>query len=98
MPGNNSNKRLTRRPMETPGLDVNSMPPQQVQYNYAQPTMYSQLPEPQTMPSQQQFYYNDFTPNPSPQQHGYGNSDFGYVGSMPTDNINHRQHYTPSNY
>ncbi|CAH1731616.1 protein YIF1B [Aphis gossypii] len=96
MQSNSSNKRLTRRPMETPGLDVNSIPPQQVQYNYAQPTMYSPPQEPQTIPSQQQFYYNDFTSIPSQPQHGYGNSDFGYMGSAPTDNINHRQHYTPS--
>jgi len=96
MPGNSGNKRLTRRPMETPGLDVNSIPAQQVQYNYAQP-MYSPSQEPQTMPSQQQFYYNDFTSIPSQPQQGYGNNDFGYMGSMPTDNINHRQHYTPSN-
>jgi hypothetical protein len=69
MPGNSSNKRLTKRPMETPGLDVNSMPPQHMQYNYAQSTMYSQPPDPQTIPSQQQFYYNDFTSIPTPTKH-----------------------------
>jgi hypothetical protein len=80
--------------METPGLDMNNMPmQQQVQYNYAQPGMYSQS-DSQTVPPQQQFYYNDFTSVPS--QQGYGNTDFGYGGSVPMDNANHREHYSPS--
>lgn len=93
----NSNRRLTRRPMETPGLDVNSIPSQQPQYNYAQQSMYSQ-PDTQSMPAQQQFYYNDFTSSPSQPQHGYGNNDFGFGGSRPMENMNHRQHYAPSMY
>jgi len=91
MPGNN-NRRLTRRPMETPGLDVNSTPPQQAQYNYVQPTIYSQ----QDTQSQQQFYYNDFTTVPPQPQPGYGNNDFGYGGTVPMDNMNHRQQYSTS--
>lgn len=94
MPGNSS-RRLTRRPMETPGLDVNSVPMQpQAQYNYSQTPMYSQ-PDAQTP---QQFYYNDFTSVPSQPQQGYGNTDFGYGGSVPMDSANHRQQYTPSIY
>lgn len=91
-------RRLTRRPMETPGLDVNGpAPPQQAQYNYSQPTMYSQ-PDPKSIPSQQQFYYNDFTSVPSQPQHGYAQNDYGYSGQMPMDNSNQRQHYSPSIY
>lgn len=97
MPGSSSSRRLTRRPMETPGLDVNAMPHQQAPYNYAQSTMFSQ-PDTQSLPSQQQFYYNDFTSIPSQPQHGFGNNDFGYSGSVPMDNANHRQHYSPSIY
>lgn len=97
MPGNtSSNRRLTRRPMETPGLDVNAMPQQPSQYNYRQTTMSSQPDPLQSMPSQQQFYYNDFTSLPSQPQHGFGNNDFGYSGSAPMDTANLRQHYSPS--
>jgi len=81
--------------METPGLDVSTSAQQtHNQYNYGQPAMYSQ---PDTQ-SQQQFYYNDFTSIPSQPQQRYANSDFGFGGSVPMDNMNHRQHYTPSNY
>lgn len=92
----NSSRRLTRRPMETPGLDV-SMSAQQThnQYNYGQQAMYSQ---PSGSQSQQQFYYNDFTSIPSQPQHGYANNDFEYDGSVSMDNMNRRQHYTPSIY
>lgn len=82
--------------METPGLDVNNMPQQQPQYNYAQHAMYSQ-PDLQSS-SQQQFYYNDFTSVPSQPTHGYGNNDFGYSESVQMDNTNHRQHYAQSIY
>lgn len=82
--------------METPGLDVNNMSSQNAQYNYAQPAMFSQ-PDTQ-VPSQQQFYYNDFTSVPSQPQQVYRNNDFGYGGSVPMDNKNQRQHYTPSIY
>ncbi|VVC34589.1 Yif1 family [Cinara cedri] len=94
MPGNNSSRRLTRRPMETPGLDVNNMVSQQVQYNYSQPTnMYTQ-PDTQSLPPQQQFYYNDFTSISS--QLSYGNNDFRYSGTVPINNTINRQHYTSS--
>lgn len=84
--------------METPGLDVNSVPmQQQAQYNYAQPAMYSQ-PDTQPVTPQQQFYYNDFTSVPSQSHQGYGNTDFGYGGSVPMDSVNHRQQYSPSMY
>lgn len=83
--------------METPGLDVNNIPSQKAQYNYAQPAMYSQ-PDAQLTP-QQQFYYNDFTTSvPSQPQQIYRNNDFGYSGSVPMDNTNQRQHYTSSIY
>lgn len=91
----NSNRRLTRRPMETPGLDVNNISSQKAQYNYIQPSMYSQ-PDAQ-LPSQQQFYYNDFTSVPSQPQQPYRSNDFGYSGSVPMDNTN-QQHYTSSIY
>lgn len=89
--------------METPGLDVNNVIPQQIQYNYSQPNnmypqstnLYSQ-PDTQSLPSQQQFYYNDFTSIQS--QPGYGNNDFGYGGPVPIDNLNNQQHYTSSNF
>lgn len=90
----NSSRRLTRRPMETPGLDVNMSSPQP-QYNYTlQPSMYSHQ-DSQSSPSQQQFYYNDFTSIPPQQQHGFGNNDFGYAGSMPMETIQ-RQQYASS--
>lgn len=92
MPGNSS-RRLTRRPMETPGLDVNRSSPQaHNQYNYPQPAMYSQQ-DPQSLQAQQQFYYNDFTSIPSQPQQSFPNNDFIYSGQV--DN-NQRQHYTPS--
>jgi len=50
----NSGRRLTRRPMETPGLETNS----KSYYNYPQQPVYSQVDTPQ---SSQQFYYNDFS-------------------------------------
>lgn len=94
MPGNSS-RRLTRRPMETPGLDVNRSSPQATnQYNYVQPAMYSPQ-DPQSLQSQQQFYYNDFTSIPSQPQQSFPNNDFIYSG--PVDN-NQRQHYVPSIY
>lgn len=78
MPDSGGSRRLTRRPMETPGLDVNNTVPQQAQYNYTQPAnMYAQ-PDEQSLPSQQQFYYNNFT-SIAPQA-AYGHNDFGYGG------------------
>lgn len=84
--------------METPGLDVNNVPmQQQAQYNYVQPGMYQQS-DSQAVSPQQQFYYNDFTSVPSKPQQGYGNTEFGYGGSVPMDSANHQQHYSPSMY
>lgn len=87
------NRRLTRRPMETPGLDINTMPPQQSQYNYGHPAMH--VPEQQNLPSQQQFYYNDFTSSVQPEQ-AYGNNDFGFNASLPINNSINQQQYTLS--
>lgn len=93
--GNSGSRRLTRRPMETPGLDINNTPAQQPQYNYAQNPMYSQ-PGLQSS-SQQQFYYNDFTSVTSQPVHGCRNNDFGYSESVQMDNTNHRPpHYASS--
>lgn len=94
VPGN-SNRRLTRRPMETPGLEVNSnvQSQQPSQYNYTQQSVYSQMDT--TQPSQQ-FYYNDFTSIQQPQQE-YGHNDYGYSRSMPMDNTSQPSYVTGNN-
>lgn len=92
----NSSRRLTRRPMETPGLEVNSQPQIPSQYNYAQQPVYSHT---DTSQSSQQFYYNDFTSVLSQPQQEYGHNNFGYGRSMPTDKTGQRQpSYIPSTY
>ncbi|XP_050440129.1 protein YIF1A-like [Adelges cooleyi] len=95
------NRRLTRRPMETPGLDTKSPPmaavpptptPQPYYHNQQSPQY-----EPQQFAPQQQFYYNDFTPNPSAPQHGYGQQNFAYSGPSPMmDGVQQRPNYPPS--
>lgn len=84
------NKRLTRRPLQTPGLDVNTI---QNQYNNYGPVMYSQ-PDNQSLPYKQQFYYQDFTSVQSEQE--YGNNDFRFNTPLPINNpINQQQQYIP---
>ncbi|XP_050526558.1 protein YIF1A isoform X2 [Daktulosphaira vitifoliae] len=92
-----SGRRLTRRPMETPGLDVNNTPmagpSTNDSYFYSQPSHYMPSSDSQSQSSQQQFYYNDFTSMPSQPQQGYSQNNFGYSVPSQINNIQQGQNY-----